>query len=176
MNDKNAEFPDHNIRSLLERVAHGLDLRLEAYRKGTRYEGVRPSDVKVFVLAMLKPRTTADIARLANVSRQAIHSSIGRLADLGIVNLQFEGGNHRDKIVVVTERGKTARDVAIAQSGQLEEECAAIIGAHGLEQLRDLLAALNNGIGRDAPIHADIMQQKQQELERQDQTTVQPEG
>jgi DNA-binding MarR family transcriptional regulator len=166
MNNSILEFPGDNIRSLLERVSIGLDMRVEEYRNGTPYASARPSDVKIFVLAVLKPRTMSELARLSNVSRQAIHSSIKRLMKMGVVALEPAPGNQRDKLVVITERGKVARTVGIQIVHRFEGECSAVIGADGLTQLRELLTALDQAIGRDAGVNAAVLAQRGKDAEK----------
>ena len=53
--------------------------------------------------------------------------------------------NGRNKIVQLTERGKTASLTAAEQIRTVEAECAAIIGDAELERLRGLLLHLATG-------------------------------
>ncbi len=135
-------IPIDNIRSLLYILAESLDERLKQYRKGTRYESVRPSDVRVFMIVWRQARTMSEIARVLKVSRQAVHMSIKRLAALKIVD--FDPNNHsgREKRIIVTDRGLLARQTAQQQVGMLEAECEAAIGPEGMEMLRTLLSRL----------------------------------
>jgi DNA-binding MarR family transcriptional regulator len=137
-----AHIPFDNIRGLLQDFTTLLDDRITAYRKGTRYEKVRRSDVRVFISATRKAQSVTDIARELEVSRQAVHSSVKRLAELKVVELVPQPGSNRDKLVIVTDRGQLARVHALEQIEQLDKECAAIIGEQGLETFRKLLLAL----------------------------------
>ncbi len=134
--------PVDNIRSLLHFVIQCLDDRLQVYRKGTRYESVRPSDVRVFVSALRQPRRITDLAKALKISRQAVQMSVKRLADLKVVELQPVPGNQRDKLIVITDRGMSARRTAEDQITRLEGEVSNIIGKDDLESLRILLARL----------------------------------
>jgi DNA-binding MarR family transcriptional regulator len=134
--------PSNNIRSLLQGVSDGLDARFAAYRSGTRFENIRPSDVRVFVLALRHPRSMAELARILHVSRQAVHASVNRLRQLKVVELKSDPGNAKDKKVVITDRGESARSAAQTQIRQVETECAEVIGPDGVEKLRELLEAL----------------------------------
>jgi DNA-binding MarR family transcriptional regulator len=138
----NRTIPYDNIRGLLQDLASALDRRAITYRKGTRYENVRLSDVRVFILASRKSRTVSEIARELEVTRQAVHSSVLRLKALQVVELLPQPGNGRDKLVTVTEKGWQAQAVANDSITQLEKECAGILGAKGLEQFRKQLLAL----------------------------------
>ncbi len=98
--------------------------------------------MRVFVLALRQPRSMADIARILRVSRQAVHMSVKRLAALKIVALEAAPDNHRDKLVVLTDRGMTARQTAHTQVVMLENECRAALGPEGYATLRELLLKL----------------------------------
>jgi DNA-binding MarR family transcriptional regulator len=131
-----------NIRGLLQDLASELDRRAVVHRRGTRYENVRQSDVRVFILASRQSRTVSEIARELEVTRQAVHSSVTRLKALEVVELLPQPGSDRDKLVAVTEKGWQAQAVANTTIQHLEKECAEILGAKGLEQFRKQLLAL----------------------------------
>jgi DNA-binding MarR family transcriptional regulator len=150
VDDDESYVPSNNIRSLLQDVTDGLDARLEAYRTGTRFENIRPSDVRVFVLALRQPRSLAELARILQVSRQAVHSSVNRLRQLKIVELRTSSDNAREKRLHITDRGESARYAAKSQVRQLEAECAEVIGKDGLETLRALLQALEDVFAQSA--------------------------
>ena len=134
--------PTDNIRSLLQAVSDGIDSRLNLYRQGTRYEGVRPSDTRVFVLALREPRSIAELARILGVSRQAVHASVDRLRQLKVVETVTQAGNMRDKLVKITDRGQNARRAAQQQIIAFEKEIAEVIGDDGLARLRSTLEKL----------------------------------
>jgi DNA-binding MarR family transcriptional regulator len=135
-------IPFDNIRGLLQDLASELDRRGAHHRKGTRYENVRQSDVRVFIIASRQSRTVSDIARELDVSRQAVHGSVTRLKALQVVQLIPQPGNDRDKLVAVTETGWQAQAVANDSIKKIESECAEILGAKNLEQFRKQLLAL----------------------------------
>jgi DNA-binding MarR family transcriptional regulator len=139
-------IPYDNLRGLLQDFMLQIDHRYVLYKKGTPYEKARLSDLKVFIAASRNPRSIAEIARDHAVSRQAIQSSVQRLVGLNVVELLPHPSNHRDKIVSVTERGWRARQQALKHIGWIEQECAEILGAKGLEQFRAQLLALTVGL------------------------------
>jgi DNA-binding MarR family transcriptional regulator len=140
--DQEKTIPLNNLRTLLQNVSDGFDARLAGLRRGTRYESVRQSDIRVGFLAFRKPQTMAELARTLKISRQAVQMSVQRLRQLGVVELQAIPGNGRDKLVVMTDRGQLARQTAAEQLRIVEQECAAVIGADGVEKLRKYLSAL----------------------------------
>ena len=139
---RNRSIPFDNVRGLLRDLTAELDRRTVVHRQGTRYENVRQSDVRVFIIASRQPSTESEIARELEVTRQAVHSSVQRLKELGVVEMLPQPGNGRDKLVAVTEKGWQAQEVANASIRLLEKECADILGSKGLEQFRKQLVAL----------------------------------
>jgi DNA-binding MarR family transcriptional regulator len=98
--------------------------------------------VRVWGLASRKPRTMAEIARAMKITRQAVHASVKRLLELGIVELLPQPGNARDKLLTVTESGLEAQKLANYSIRLMEEEAAQILGKRSLEQFRQQLLAL----------------------------------
>lgn len=135
-------MPYDNIRGLAQDLIDELDRRGDVHRRGSRFEHVRRSDVRVWAYASRKPRTMADIARALKVTRQAIHASVKRLLELGIVELLPQPGNGRDKLLTVTERGLEAQKVANYSIRLMEDEAGQILGQKGLDQFRQQLLAL----------------------------------
>ena len=139
-------IPFSNIRGLMQDFTLQLDRMIGEQRRGTKYEKVRKSDIRVFISISRRKQTVTEIAREMDVTRQAIHSSVKRLIDMDVVGLVPQPGNHKEKLVVITERGEKTRAYAMEQIASLEAECASIIGQQGLETFRALLLALVLGL------------------------------
>jgi DNA-binding MarR family transcriptional regulator len=146
MYDSNTPFPADNIRSLILELTLVLDSHYAELRRGTRYENLRKSDIKVFALASQEPRSMAALARYLEVSRQAVHDSVKRLIALDIVELVVMPNNSRDKVVIVTERGKGAQALTRNNISKLESACSDILGKEEFELLRKMLASLRRGL------------------------------
>ena len=135
-----------NMRTLLFYLGLAIDDRLSQLRKGTLYEKVRPSDVRVFVRALRRPQTISEIARELHVTRQAAQSSVQRLMKLQLLELQAIPDNKRDKLVVITPRGGLASKTAGQQINQIENEMAQFIGKDSVEDFRQSLNAMLDGL------------------------------
>lgn len=146
MVDENDEqVPQDNLRTLLYYLGLALDDRLSQLRKGTPYEKVRPSDVRVFVRALRHSQSISEIARELRITRQAAQMSVQRLMAIGVLELQAMANNKREKMVVVTPRGMMARKTANQQIILLENELGGIIGKDHLEKFRrDLIMMLES--------------------------------
>ncbi len=68
--------------------------------------------------------------------------SVKRLQDLKVVELQPVPGSQRDKLIVITDRGMSARQTAEEQIARLEREVGEVIGRQDLETLRNLLVRI----------------------------------
>ena len=143
-NDK--PLAQDNLRTLLFYLGLAIDDRLSQLRRGTPYEKVRPSDVRVFVRAFRKPQTISEIARDMQITRQAAQSSVQRLMKLQLLELQSIANNKRDKIVQVTARGAMASKTAGQQISQIEAEFAGFIGKDKVEEFRLHLQMMLDGL------------------------------
>jgi DNA-binding MarR family transcriptional regulator len=141
-NQQERVIPFDNLRGLLQDLMGELDRRIFTHIKGTRYQRIRPSDLRVGIMASRQPRSVSVIARELEISRQAVHSSVQRLIALDVVELLPDPTSSRDKIVAVTEKGWQAQQVTLASIKLLEKECGDILGEKGLEQFRKQLLAL----------------------------------
>ena len=83
----------------------------------------------------------AEIARRAGVTRQAIHQSVGELAELGLVRLAPDPANRRARLVTLTARGRRTVARARAAFADIERELARRIGAEQVRALRRALEA-----------------------------------
>jgi DNA-binding MarR family transcriptional regulator len=146
-----ADNPQHappydNIRNLLYQLAHVIDERLLQYRRGTRYEHVWQSDIRVFVQASRRKMSLSEIARELKVTRQAVQASVKRLRALEVVDLEPIPGNRRDKCVAITPRGLAAQAETVRQVAQIEAEIAVALGNMDIEKFRAALRAVLNGM------------------------------
>ena len=82
----------------------------------------------------------SDIARNIGVSRQAIHSTIGQMVTLGIVQLEPDPADRRHMIVSLTDLGARMRQDAQRAMDAMTTQIAARLGQ---PQIDALLAALD---------------------------------
>ena len=136
------ETPPDNIRTLVYYLGLAIDARVLEFRRSTIYENVRPSDIRLFVTAARKPQTISDIARELGITRQATQMGVQRLLKLDVVKLHPVPDNKRDKLVVVTKKGKSAQSTIAKQVQRMEDEFAKVIGVKGLEVFRENLKAV----------------------------------
>lgn len=140
VDEKISGVREDSIRRLIFELGKLMDQRFADVRKGTDYEKVRPSDVRLFVMATRKRFTISELAREMAITRQAAHASVNRLIKLRIVALEDSADDHREKFVAITPRGIHARDVAVFQTAKLEQEFAEFSSQQALDHLRESLS------------------------------------
>ncbi|PAL25108.1 MarR family winged helix-turn-helix transcriptional regulator [Sphingopyxis sp. GW247-27LB] len=88
----------------------------------------------------------SDIARNLGISRQAIHSTIGQMVKLGIVQLEVDPSDRRHMIVSLTDLGARMREDAQRSMDALSAQIAARLGQ---DRFDALLAALEADWGEN---------------------------
>lgn len=124
----------HPLLSLLKGF-YWFDEGLQAYLEHKGWHGVsRPQSMIManVVMGVIHP---ADIARNLGVSRQAIHVTLGQMADAGILELHDDPNDKRLKIVAISETGKAMRRDAQKAMKILTDILATRIGAKRVEAL-----------------------------------------
>ena len=83
----------------------------------------------------------SDIARNMGISRQAIHSTIAQMVDMGMFELQDDPMDGRSKIVVITPKGMAMRADANEAVRLLTAELGRRIGKANIANLAAALGA-----------------------------------
>ena len=134
-----------SIRGLLLEVAERLEKDTKHVAASAGYANIRPSDARMFMTIAEQPRTISQLARILKISRQAAHSSIGRLMEWNAVELRHAPGSRRDKIATLTERGQRAREATQTRILAMETRIEERIGLERREVLRGILLDLLPG-------------------------------
>ncbi|WP_447763212.1 MarR family winged helix-turn-helix transcriptional regulator [Sphingopyxis panaciterrae] len=94
----------------------------------------------------------SDIARNLGVSRQAIHSTIGQMVKLGIVQLEVDPADRRHMIVSLTETGARMRQDAQHAMDALTAQISDVLGQDRFDALLTALEAdWGDNIEREIP-------------------------
>ncbi len=83
----------------------------------------------------------SEMAKLLGISKQAVSQAIKEMISKGLVSLDPDPNNGRQKIVSYTLEGRKMRDVAQKGLQQLEAELGKRIGQRRLQALHDALDA-----------------------------------
>jgi DNA-binding MarR family transcriptional regulator len=130
-----------NLGQLLLRAFRWFDESLVSALHAAGWPEVTRAHSLVF--AQLDPAgtRTAEIARRAGVSRQAVHQTVRELQRLGLVELVPDPANRSAKLVVATDRGRQSTRVALAALAALEVELTRRLGRRRVQALREALEA-----------------------------------
>ena len=105
-----------------------LDEGLQARLRDRGWPGVsRPQSMVMtnIVSGIVRP---SDIARNLGISRQAIHSTINQMVELGVVGLEPDPDDRRHMIVSLTEKGARMRQDAQRAMDALADQLAERLG------------------------------------------------
>jgi DNA-binding MarR family transcriptional regulator len=113
-------------------------LRGKVMKLWSEKKGEEITDTEAHMLAMLeiKSLTIAESARKVKVTRQAAHKCVKKLIDRGYVVLSSIEGNNRDKLIVLTPKGKEYCMEMLKIKEEIEEEIATKIGRENVELLK----------------------------------------
>jgi len=102
---------------------------------------VNISGAETHLLAILsiKDMTIADCARKMNLSRQAVHKCSKSLITQNYINILFVEGNHRDKLLKLTDKGISYCNEMLELKEQIEREIIEKIGVEDFRFLKNLL-------------------------------------
>ena len=104
----------------------------------------KPSHSAVFAQIKADGSRLTDLARVANITPQAMGELVDELEDLGYVERRPDPTDRRAKLIVLTNRGKQSIAAGIATIDGLEDQITATLGERGHRQLRTLLRRLLN--------------------------------
>jgi DNA-binding MarR family transcriptional regulator len=84
--------------------------------------------------------SVSEIARMANISRQAAHKFIRGLQNKGLLKINRSPKNNRDKLVQFTALGKQCVAICMMTERNLESEISSSIGADKIDLIKNILS------------------------------------
>ncbi|WP_436855472.1 MarR family winged helix-turn-helix transcriptional regulator [Staphylococcus caeli] len=81
----------------------------------------------------------AELTRIINLTRQAIHKAVKQLQEKAVVQIEAVPNNKKEKRVTLTPLGITCYEQYIANKEQLITHIGEVIGTSELAKLQDLL-------------------------------------
>jgi DNA-binding MarR family transcriptional regulator len=130
-----------NLGQLLLRAFRWFDESLIAALHAAGWPELTRAHSLVFAQLDSGGTRTAEIARRAGISRQAVHQTVQELQRLGLVTLVRDPTNRSAKLVVPTDRGQASIQVAKTTLAKLEDELAQRLGGQRVQALRQALEA-----------------------------------
>lgn len=128
-----------SLKALLRASLEWLEAEQLKLLQDSPYSAASNAEVKLFAALRGKNRSISELSRYLGVSRQAVHQTVHKLIEKGVVRLEPIANNKRDKSVVITEAGNEARRVTAEHFRTIEKTVADNIGRENLDLLLQLL-------------------------------------
>ena len=139
MVDNNIKFLDKNLMRLAIELVEWMELEMIELNKSAKFQG-SIAEIKLFNAIRGEEKSISELARLMNISRQAVHKTAHKLEDLGFLELSTRHDNKKDRVVKITELGQEIRKQGAEHIMVIEEKLACSIGERNLEFIRVILA------------------------------------
>ena len=139
MVDNNIKFLDKNLMRLAIELVEWMELEMIELNKSAKFQG-SIAEIKLFNAIRGEEKSISELARLMNISRQAVHKTAHKLEDLGFLELSTRHDNKKDRVVKNTELGQEIRKQGAEHIMVIEEKLAWSIGERNLEFIRVILA------------------------------------
>lgn len=131
--------PSHLIVTLLQGF-YWLDEGLQSYVRARGWPVITRPQSMIMASIEMGVRQPAAIARQLGISRQAIHSTLKSMMDLGVVELVPHRDGKRGKVIVLTQEGERMREDARAAMKLMTDVLKDRLGAADLGRAAEIMA------------------------------------
>jgi DNA-binding MarR family transcriptional regulator len=125
----------------LLRAFNWLEEGLQTRLREQGWSDVTRPQMMVMIALVMGVKRPSEIARVLGVSRQAVHTTIAGMVEIGLLELTPDPADRRSKLVVAGARGQRFCNEAEAASRAMRAELAQRIGETNLKGLREALDA-----------------------------------
>jgi DNA-binding MarR family transcriptional regulator len=142
MNSVNGRAPfvvHGHLGVLFERARRRMFEKWEVSFRSMSDEDLRIGDIAVMAFLPPDGARVTDLARRARITKQSMGELVADLERRGYVERVAHPADGRAKLVVFTERGRSAAGLALVAAAQIESEWATRLGADRIEDLRETL-------------------------------------
>lgn len=131
--------PSHLIVTLLQGF-YWLDEGLQSYVRARGWPVISRPQSMIMASIEMGVRQPAAIARQLGISRQAVHSTLRSMMDLGVVELVPHRDGKRGKVIVLTPDGERMREDARAAMKLMTDVLKDRLGAADLVRAAEFMA------------------------------------
>lgn len=131
--------PSHLIVTLLQGF-YWLDEGLQSYVRARGWPVISRPQSMIMASIEMGVRQPAAIARQLGISRQAIHTTLKSMMELGVVELVPHRDGKRGKVIVLTHDGERMREDARAAMRLMTEVLKKRLGAADLNRTAEIMA------------------------------------
>jgi DNA-binding MarR family transcriptional regulator len=138
-----ADFPARPLIGLLLRLVYQHYARdIDAALQEAGFGDIRPAAANVFPFVPPEGITVSRLADLARVRKQSMAQAVDQLERTGYVERRPDPGDHRSRLVLLTERGASVPPVTHAAAERVEQRWSRLTGPEEFEALRGALLHL----------------------------------
>ena len=135
----NDYLKDLNIVDLVSEKHQQLRTKVRKLWIENGEEDINKTESHMLAMIEIKSMTIAETARRINMSRQAAHKCAQNLISRGYIIANNIEGNQRDKLIMITEKGKNYCSNMLILKEEIESEIEKNIGKENLNKLRKCL-------------------------------------
>ncbi|WP_046175314.1 MarR family winged helix-turn-helix transcriptional regulator [Domibacillus indicus] len=130
---------DKNLTDLLSDKHIRMRQKVRTLWQETGQEDISQAESHLLALLEREPETIAGAARKMNISRQAVHKCAKGLIQKQYIDDKSIQKNERDKVLMLTDKGKAFCEEMTRIKKKAEEDAAKEIGQENVELLKQLL-------------------------------------
>ncbi|HBN09662.1 MAG TPA: MarR family transcriptional regulator [Cyanobacteria bacterium UBA8530] len=112
-----------------------FDDGLQSYLQSKGWHQVTRPQSMVMAHVVMGVHNPSEIARSLGISRQAVHTTINQMVELGMLELRDDNNDRRAKVVALTGRGQEMREDADRVMSDLKAELCNRIGKRNVDNL-----------------------------------------
>ena len=128
-----------SIKALLRDSLSWIEQEQLKLLQDSPFASASNAEMRLFAALRGNSRSISELSRYLAVSRQAVHQTVHKLIERGIVRLEPAQSNKREKHVVITEKGREVQRITARHFRIIENKMARNIGRKNVELLRELL-------------------------------------
>ena len=131
------------LATLVRRVHLAIRHHINEDLRAAGFADLTPAHMYVLQTPGPEGARPTELALRTNMTKQAMNHLLGRLVQLGYLKRGPAADDGRGTVLHLTERGRDAQRIMLERAAELERVWAKKIGKRRLEDLRELLFALD---------------------------------
>jgi len=143
MVDKNKDYKDFletNFMRLTMELVEWMEREMVELNKTSKYRG-SVTEIRLFNALRGQEKSISELARIMNISRQAVHKTAHKLVNLGFLELISEDGNKKNRIIKITTLGQEIRKQGAEHLMEIERKLSWNLGERNLEFMKTILSS-----------------------------------
>ncbi len=131
-----------NVKGLVTDLYFLMEGDMREALADTEFGSIRPADGKVFMMISRQVISLSEYAKRAGISRQSIHKSLSRLVEFGVIELVAAPNSKRDKVPVVTDKGRELHSILFGILQGIEQKHIEKVGEERFVAFKQTLVEL----------------------------------